>query len=154
MAYYAVNMNNGTVTVLNIIDETSNITKEIAKWGPEQKNGVVDYHIIDQSEIPTDRSFRNAWNFNKNARFGHDMNKAKEIFKDKIRSVRAPLLEALDVEYIKADEKENAAEKNNIVIKKQKLRDATANINIANATTIIELKSAWDTDLLGSNPYF
>lgn len=153
MPYYAVNKNDGGVTVLNIIDPTSDVEKEINKWPIDQKNAVVDYHIIQQSDVPTDRSFRNAWNFNQNTKFGHDMTKAKNIFRDKIREVREPLLVNLDAEYMRADERNNNADKIIVAQKKQKLRDAPANTNIESATSIQELKASWDVDLLGTNPY-
>tara|TARA_R100001463_G_scaffold24880_1_gene59227 strand:+ start:1304 stop:1570 length:267 start_codon:yes stop_codon:yes gene_type:complete len=82
-----------------------------------------------------------------------NMTKAKELFKDKIRTIRKPLLEAEDVVYIKALETDDADAKSASVTKKQKLRDATDTSSIANATSEAELKSAWDTDLLGTNPY-
>ena len=39
------------------------------------------------------------------------------------------------------------------VTKKTRLRDAPAASAIADATTIAELKAAWDSDLLGDSPY-
>lgn len=64
--------------------------------------------------------------------------KAKEITKDKLREERKPLLEALDVEFIKAQE--TGADTSDIVAKKQALRDAPAQVD--SMTTIEELKSA------------
>jgi hypothetical protein len=64
--------------------------------------------------------------------------KAKEITKDKLREERKPLLEALDVEFIKAQETgENITD---IVAKKQALRDAPAQVD--SMTTVEELKLA------------
>ena len=39
------------------------------------------------------------------------------------------------------------------VTKKKALRDAPAAKAIADATTIAELKAAWDTSVLGDSPY-
>ena len=67
-----------------------------------------------------------------------NINKAKEITKDKLRVKRKPLLEALDVEFIKAQETgENTTY---IVAKKQALRDAP--LIVDNMTTVEELKLA------------
>jgi hypothetical protein len=81
------------------------------------------------------------------------MTKAKEIFKDKIREVRKPLLEAEDVTYMKALEADDSAAKTASVNAKTALRDAPAAAAIGSATTITELKAAWDADTLGDSPY-
>ena len=102
--------------------------------------------------VPSDRHFRGAWSLNGTV-ISEDMTKAKEIFKDKIREVRGPLLEAEDVIYMKALEADDASAKTASVTKKNALRDAPAASAITNATTIAELKAAWDTDVLGDSPY-
>ena len=50
---------------------------------------------------PSDRHFRNAWTLSGTV-ISEDMTTAKTMFKDKIREVRKPLLEAQDVLYMKA----------------------------------------------------
>ena len=89
---------------------------------------------------------------------GINVDKAKEIHKDKIREVRNPLLEKKDVEYIRALESGDTAKVAEIVAEKQNLRDATtivANTNIT-ATSVLgiteELKQVWDSEVLGQNP--
>jgi hypothetical protein len=81
------------------------------------------------------------------------MDAAKVIFKDKIREVRAPLLEAEDVVYMKALEADDASAKTASVAKKKALRDAPAAQAITDADTIAKLKAAWDTSVLGDSPY-
>ena len=61
------------------------------------------------------------------------MTKAKAIHKDKIRIARKPKLEALDIEFQKAQE--TSASTSEIVTKKQALRDAPAASDIDAATT-------------------
>jgi len=80
-----------------------------------------------------------------------DMTKAKELFKDNVRIARTPKLAALDVEFQKA--LETSGDTAEIVSKKQALRDAPAASAISAASTETELKAAWDTTLLGDNPY-
>ena len=81
------------------------------------------------------------------------MTKAKEIFKDKIREVRTPLLAAEDVVYMKALEADDADAKTASVAKKKALRDAPAASSIDSASNIAALKAAWDTSVLGDSPY-
>jgi len=82
-----------------------------------------------------------------------DLDTAKTIFKDKIREVRKPLLEAEDVKYMRAIEDDDATAKAAAATKKTALRDAPAAAAITSATTIAELKAAWDADVLGDSPY-
>ena len=110
---------------------------------------------IDASAVsskPSDRHFRNALAISGSV-ISEDMTKAKEIFKDKVREARKPLLEAEDVAYMKALEADDSSAKTASVNKKKALRDAPANSAIANAKTIKKLKDAWDTSVLGTSPY-
>ena len=114
-----------------------------------------DGNQIDASTVtskPSDRHFRNAWAISGKV-ISEDMTKAKEIFKDKIREVRSPLLEAEDVVYMKALEADDASAKTASVNKKKALRDAPAAKAISDADTIDKLKAAWDTSVLGDSPY-
>jgi|TARA_X000001036_G_C20412002_1_gene697435 hypothetical protein len=80
-----------------------------------------------------------------------DMAKAKEIHKAKIRIARESKLAELDIEFQKA--LETSSDTSVIVNKKQALRDAPADNAITAATTTDELKSQWNSSILGSNPY-
>ena len=120
---------------------------------------MVDTYIVDMNgvqadaantTVPADRTFRGAWVLNGTV-ISEDIDAAKEIFKDKIREVRKPLLEDKDVELMRA--LETGASTTDIAAAKNALRDAPAAVAITNATTIAELKSAWDSALLGENPY-
>ena len=113
-----------------------------------------DGNSIDASTatVPSDRHFRGAWSLSGKV-ISEDMTKAKEIFKDKIREVRQPLLDAEDVAYMKALEADDASAKTASVNKKKALRDAPAAQAITDADTIAKLKAAWDTSVLGDSPY-
>jgi hypothetical protein len=67
-----------------------------------------------------------------------NINKAKDMTKDKLREERKPLLESLDVQFQRA--LETGADTTDIVNKKQALRDAPATVD--NMTTVEELKAA------------
>ena len=113
-----------------------------------------DGNQIDASTatVPTDRHFRGAWSLSGTV-ISEDMDAAKAIFRDKIREVRGPLLEAEDVVYMKALEADDASAKSASVAKKNALRNAPAASAITSADTIAKLKAAWDTDVLGDSPY-
>jgi hypothetical protein len=67
-----------------------------------------------------------------------NIDKAKDITKDKLRVERKPLLETLDVEFIKAQEQ--GTDTSAIVAEKQRLRDITNTVD--SMTTVEELKGA------------
>jgi len=102
--------------------------------------------------MPSDRHFRNAWTLS-GSTITEDITEAKVIFKDKIREVRKPLLEAEDVVYMKAMEADDSSAKAASVTKKTNLRNAPAASAISSADTIAKLKAAWDTSVLGDSPY-
>jgi hypothetical protein len=66
-----------------------------------------------------------------------DINKAKDITKDRLRAERKPLLEAQDVAFQRA--LESSADTSAIVAEKQRLRDITTLVDTAN--TVEELKA-------------
>jgi hypothetical protein len=111
-----------------------------------------DGNQIDASTatVPSDRHFRGAWSLSGSV-ISEDMDAARAIFRDKIREVRKPLLEAKDVELMKA--LETGASTTAIATAKDALRDAPAAAAIDSASNIAALKAAWDADLLGASPY-
>ena len=66
-----------------------------------------------------------------------NLDKAKDITKDRLRADRKPLLEAEDVKFMKAQE--TGADTTAIVAEKQRLRDITKDAD--SCTTTDELKS-------------
>lgn len=113
------------------------IEAEISKAG---FTDTVSWRVIDPSEIPDDRTFRDAWI--DAGKIDVDMPKARAIHRQSLRDMRAPLLAALDVAYQRADEMDDAAEKARVAAKKQALRDVTSDPAIEAAKTPDELKSA------------
>ena len=73
-----------------------------------------------------------------------DITKAKEVWKDKIRVARKPVLEKIDVDYMKANEA--GTDTTSIVNDKQTLRDLPSQVDTA--TTVDEIKAVWN-DMLG-----
>ena len=117
--------------------------------------GISTYSIVEDSVIPTDRSFRNSWVGvdvgTTGATITEDIDKAKEWHKTKIREARVDKFTALDVQYQIATE--TSADTSAIVAKKQALRDAPAASGIATAANTTELKAQWDSSILGDSPY-
>ncbi len=117
--------------------------------------GITTYSIVDNSVLPSDRNFRNAWKAtglgNTTATVGEDITAARELHKTNIRNARTPKLAALDVEFQKAQETSSSTAE--IVDQKRLLRDAPAASGIATAANTTELKAQWDTSILGTSPY-
>lgn len=115
----------------------------------------VSYSIVEDSSVPTDLSFRDAWKGvgigTTGATVTEDITKAKEIHKTNIRIARASKFTDLDIEYQRAIE--TSADTSAIVAKKQALRDAPAAPGITTAANVTDLKTQWDTSILGTSPY-
>lgn len=91
-----------------------------------------EYKIVDASELPVDRIFRNAWGYD----LKEDIAKSRELKKDMLRRDRTPLLADLDVEFTRAQE--IGADTTDIIARKQVLRDVTDLCD--SAKTINDLK--------------
>lgn len=107
-----------------------------AKWYKGDK--VVSHRAIKRDEVIADRTFRGAWR--DKGKVEVDMPAAREIQRERIRKARVALLEALDVEYSRADEAGDNAKKRDIATEKQRLRDLTKDPRIDAAQTPDELK--------------
>jgi hypothetical protein len=81
------------------------------------------YKILESLNI--DNTFFNAYEFDQEAGAKINISKAKEIWLEHYRTARTPLLAALDLEYMRADEAGNLELKKEIASKKQALRDVT-----------------------------
>ena len=132
----------GTVSIITPAGDVNDAIKDVPSG--------LSYEIVEDSVIPTDRSFRNAWKQNSKT-IETDMTKAKEIHKDKIRIARTPKLAELDIEFQKA--LETSSSTTDIVAKKQLLRDAPAASGISPAASEADLKAQRDTTNLGTSPY-
>ena len=121
---------NGVVAVLRPTGELS-IEEVAAKDVPAG----VSFRIVNDDEVPSDRTFRNAWEDNGGIKV--NMPKAKDLTKDRLRNERKPLLEAQDVAFQRA--LETGASTASIVSEKQRLRDITKQVDAL--TSLDELKA-------------
>jgi hypothetical protein len=120
-----------TETGVAIIHPTGELSiEEVAK---KDVPAGVPYRIVNDDEVPSDRTFRNALKYDLTV----DMTKAQGITKDRLRAERAPLLTALDVQYQRAQE--DGRDTTIIISEKQRLRDVTKLADTA--TTLDELKA-------------
>ena len=119
---------NGTVAIITPTGELS--IEEVAK---KDVPAGVPFRIVNDDEVPSDRTFRNALKYDLTG----DMTKAQGITKDRLRAERAPLLTALDVQYQRATE--DGRDTTIIISEKQRLRDVTKLAD--KATTLDELKA-------------
>ena len=87
---------------------------------------------------PVERNFRDAWDLSPSPNLiVVNMEKAKNIWRDKIRLERVAALQKLDADYMKA--LEAGSDTSSIVAQKQALRDAPALPSIEAASTPEEL---------------
>jgi hypothetical protein len=131
----------GGVSVMQVV-EGADPDECLNKWKASHAGEYVSHRVGSLDELPNERTFRNAWKADA-ARVDVDMPKARNIWRDKMRGVRAGKLGALDIEYQRADEVADNARKREIALKKQALRDVTALPEIEAAKTPEELKAVW-----------
>lgn len=104
--------------------------------GKDIPGGVKSY-IVDAASLPEDdNDFFNAWE-QTDGIVTVNLDKAKEITKNRLRAERAPLLAAQDVLFQRA--LETGADTSAIVAEKQRLRDVTNSVD--SCTTTAELRA-------------
>jgi hypothetical protein len=108
------------------------------------------YCIMEDPSKVLDRTFRMAWVWRgeNNPKLTIDISQAKQIWVDKWRTARKPILETLDIEYLKASERKDESELDKIAQKKQELRDVTKH-DLSSVNDVAELKKVWPSTLVG-----
>ena len=134
----------GGVSIIHPTDEALSFMTidEIAK--KDVPTGV-KYKIVEDSEVPTDRTFRDAWEVDINILTGGgrwrminvNLDKAKDIANAFLRNQRAELFKPLDVEATIPQLAEQAE------AKRSEIRDRFAKYqdDIAKASSVISLKA-------------
>ena len=122
--------------VRNTLGETLTTDAEIEQraWDKLPEDAI-NPQFVKADAIPTDRTFRNAWE--DNGGINVNMPKVKDLTKDRLRAERKPLLEAQDVAFQRA--LESGASTAEIVKEKQRLRDVTKQVDAL--TSLDELKA-------------
>lgn len=137
MAMLLIEMDDSSVQIMQVSPSAVS-EQEIAKWRALHP-GYVRHREIDPASVPADRTFRDAWD----ASLCVNMEKAREIHRNRMREARAPKLQVLDVAYVRALEGGDAAGAQTIAAQKQTLRDVTVDPSIEAASTPEELKAVW-----------
>lgn len=130
--------------VINTVGEAPDMTeaKALQRALDRLPADAANVKVVEESALPADRTFRDAWV--QNPADSHmpkiDMPKAREVHRNRIRVLRAPLLASLDTEYMRADEAGDTTKKEQIAAQKQVLRDMTDSAAIDQAATPEALK--------------
>lgn len=114
---------------------SENINAEIKKSGTP----CVSWRIIDPSEIPNDRAFRDAWK--DTGKMEVDMPRARDIHMARIRKARDAKLAATDIEMTRA--LEAGLDIKQLSAKRQALRDIPQTFDLSTAETPEQLKALW-----------
>lgn len=122
----------------NIIAPSPNSPRTIEEEAIATVPAGLSYRIINTSELPTDRTYRNAWTdeYPTNT-VDVNMVKARVLHMEKIRKARDAKLKVLDVETMKGI---------NVQAAKQILRDLPATVDLS-VSTVEELKLLWPVEL-------
>jgi hypothetical protein len=83
----------------------------------------------EDTDLPTDRYFRNAWEWTEDA-VRVNMTKARAIHMDSIRAIRDKNLASLDLPFMRAVENGDQAAQKRIATQKQALRDIPQNFDL------------------------
>ena len=100
------------------------------------------YKVVDTLDIVSE--FSDAYEFDQEKGGVVNMKKAKEIKLDQFRQARKPLLEKLDIEFMRAVETSDTDKMKAIAATKQELRDITS---VKLPTTINKLAEFWPDSL-------
>lgn len=144
--FYCLKSPTGKVAILNLA-VGGNLERAIEKFKVLNFDPV-EVFPITKDELPKDREFRNAWVLDPNKKVTHDLEKAKRIVKDRLRTEREEEFTKLDVDVTKALAQGDSQKASEAESKRQKLRDVTNHPVIENATTIESLKGLILSDLV------
>lgn len=117
-----------------------NIFAEILRAFAPSPTKPAGFRVVEDAQVPQDRVYRDAW-IDDGQSIVHDMPKARELHRGLLRHARSPLLAALDVEGMRADESGNARRRAEVIAEKQRLRDITDHPDIEAAKSIDELRA-------------
>ena len=129
-------IDNGVVEVMPAKDYENKL-EELAKIVVPANQ---PWNIVNSESIVEDNSFRDAWEYNSGT-ISININKVKNIIKNRWRIARDKKLKELDVEFMRAIETNNTAVQQEIISKKQALRDVTK-IELP-GDTVDQIKNVW-----------
>lgn len=110
---------------------------------------VVDGQTLDTAEyaLPQNRNFTDAWALSEDKDHNQiiviDVEKAKDVWRNKMRQARGPLLDKLDAAFFRAMEDGDTKKQKDIAAQKKLLRDVTSLPELDAATTVEEIEAVW-----------
>ncbi len=142
---------NGSVSIVTLsIKPDRDIDQAITLWFTQRvPSDATNVQVIDTVDIPTDRTFRNAWE-NKTTHVEVNMPKARIMHMDVIRKIRDIKLKILDTELMIAQEQQEQGDialATSLISQKQVLRDIPQIFDLTVATTPDELKILMPSEL-------
>jgi hypothetical protein len=133
------------VAVMHLIK--GDIEIEILKWAENTGNDIINYRLIKDEDIPTDREFRNAWDdITEESKIDINGDKVKDLLLKELRDKRNIEFEKLDKDFIIALDRDDKDKLIEIKIKKEELRKLTDPLKneivkeVLSAEDIIKLK--------------
>lgn len=143
----AIVRQDGGVSIMTILrldrDSPAVVAVEIDKWQSTSEVKAVGHWLVADADIPSDRTFRDAWVHAGSSKVAVDMERARAIQMERIRAARDAKLAALDLPFMQAVEAGDAAKQAEIASAKQRLRDLPQSVDLANARSPEELKAIW-----------
>lgn len=103
-----------------------------------------DAKVYEDWQLP-DREFINAWTIDATI----DLERAKDVWRNKMRPVRDARLKQLDLEWMRAMEIGDTVAATAVAAKKQELRDITKRDELKYAKSLTEVKAFWPAVLNG-----
>lgn len=144
MRFYALQMTNGGVAIMRT-DVADPMTK-VAEWDPPLQARVTGvWREIQLGDIPTDRTFRDAWVDQGSGAIDHDMDKAKVIQQARIERAKAGKMSDLAAQWNVESAKGNTAQAN--AIRSQIATVEAATVDVSKASTPEALKALWPAEL-------
>ena len=107
---------------------------------------ITNYEFINEADIPKSREFRNAWIL-KDKKVDFDLNKAKDIQLERIRSKREEKLKELDYKINEAILLDNSESKTKLAKERQELLDITESLKAMSPGSIDDIKNAFPESL-------
>lgn len=120
-----------------------NIAHEIARTFHHAGPKPVQHRRIALTDVPPDRTYRNALHDPGNGSLGHDMPRARAIHMRRVREARDRKLGQLDRDWMKHAGRGEQQLAQSVEGKRQQLRDLPATIDLESASTVEELKAKW-----------
>jgi hypothetical protein len=146
---FLIKNKDGTVAEMTVVAEGVTPEECLAKWHKSNRDQIESFRPLQDGDMPDGRYFRDALR-HKDDKVVHDMDECLKIHQDVLRLKRKPILDRLDVEYMRAVEENDMAAARVITAKKNALRDVTKHPSVLEAKTPEELKGAIPAVLLES----